>query len=373
MNCFLCRLPNSEFIQVGHSDHLIPGIHPGFIFSQFADELSYYTISPEMKPESVKDENLDMYCEWISDNNQIFARSRPQTDPLSEADHKKYIEEIIKQLQDLKADGKLKSADDGKIVAARFEYVPTSKSPIEIFLKLEKTYPSAFTFLFSTPKTGTWIGATPETLLKLEGGDLTIDSLAGTRPTKAGANKSIGWDEKNIREQKIVTDYIARTLKKLLPKINISEPQTRRCGPVEHIATKLSARLPDKYILSGNRLKDLFRLTKRLIFLRELVNRLSPTPAICGYPKKEALEFIQAHEPGQRECYGGVVGILDGNFNANLFVNLRSGCYEQNNPEDRHSKSGMKLYAGGGITINSVPDEEWLETKRKLQTIKSIL
>lgn len=373
MNCFLCHLPNSEFIQAGHSDHLIPGIHHGFVFSQFADELSYYTIAPESKPESVKEEEVAMYREWISDNNQIFARTHPQVNPSSESDHKRYIEEIIKRLQDLAVNGKLKSADDGKIVAARFEYVPTSKSPIEIFLKLEESYPSAFTFLFSTPKTGTWIGATPETLLNLKGGNLTIDSLAGTRPADAGAENSVGWDEKNIREQKIVTDYIARTLKRELKGIVISEPETRRCGPVDHIATQLSARLPEEYTLSGKRLKDMLRLPQRLIFIRKLVNKLSPTPAICGYPKKEALEFIKTQEPGQRECYGGIVGYIDGHFDANLFVNLRSGRYEQNNPQDQDSESRMKLYAGGGITINSVPQEEWLETERKLQTLKSVL
>lgn len=370
MNCFLCHLPNSEFIRAGHSDQLIPGIQPGFVFSQFADEMSYYTIVPESKPESVKEENIAMYVEWISDNNRIFALTHPQVNPSSETDHKKYIEEIIKRLQDLEADGKLKSAEDGKIVAARFEYVPTSKSPIEIFLKLEESYPSAFTFLFSTPKAGTWIGATPETLLNLKGGDITIDSLAGTRPADTEAT---GWDEKNIREQKIVTDYISRTMKRELEGIVISEPQTRRCGPVEHIATQLSARLPEKFTLSGKRLKDMLRLPRRLIFIRKLVNKLSPTPAICGYPKKEALEFIKTHEPAQRECYGGIVGYMDAHFDANLFVNLRSGRYEQNCPQDQNSESRMKLYAGGGITLNSVPREEWLETERKLQTLKSAL
>ena len=95
-----------------------------------------------------------------------------------------------------------------------------------------------------------------------------------------------------------------------------------------------------------------------------VLDKLHPTPAICGVPMEEAREFIVANEGYDRSYYSGIVGLLDADNGTELYVNLR--CMQIGSEYAR-------LYAGGGILSSSEVDEEWEETERKLATMRKIL
>jgi isochorismate synthase len=92
---------------------------------------------------------------------------------------------------------------------------------------------------------------------------------------------------------------------------------------------------------------------------------LHPTPAVCGTPQKIARDFLLSNEEYAREYYTGYIGPVfkEGN-DSHLFVNLR--CI-------KIMDSKAYLYAGGGITQASDAEEEWKETKNKLQTMLQVL
>jgi isochorismate synthase len=83
---------------------------------------------------------------------------------------------------------------------------------------------------------------------------------------------------------------------------------------------------------------------------------LSPTPAVLGYPSKDALTDIERFEVHPRFCYSGFVGTCD-KKGYHFYVNLRCAHFSQ----DR-----VCAYAGGGLTAKSNPNDEWNETFYKL-------
>ena len=81
-------------------------------------------------------------------------------------------------------------------------------------------------------------------------------------------------------------------------------------------------------------------------------------------PKKEAYHFINDNEGYSRKYYSGFIGVIDPNNTTNLFVNLRCIHFEE---------SGYTLYAGGGLLASSNLQDEWVETEKKMHTMKNIL
>lgn len=232
----------------------------------------------------------------------------------------------------------------GKTVISRPVRIHTTLSAEQIFSNLCIAYPDSTTYAWNNGNDW-WIGATPEVLLDVDSSRIRSMSLAGTR---AVSNDDEPWDTKNIREQEIVTRYICNVFEgfKLVPIVG--ERKTLKAGPVEHICNEITADYNP-----GNRLDTL-----------SLAQALSPTPAVCGYPKKDALRNIAEYETHDRGFYAGFFGIRSGN-NLKLYVTLR--CIKL-------ASDGIgQIYVGGGITPLSDPYAEWQETCYKAATILKVL
>ena len=217
-----------------------------------------------------------------------------------------------------------------------------SVSDMQLVLRLAAKYPSAFVSWVHLPGVGRWIGATPETLLDYDGSVLSTMALAGTR--RAGSKEA--WGEKEMEEQQIVTDYIVNALGKEGFATEVGERATRVAGQVEHLCTPIS--------ISGD-------FDRRRV--SDILNVLHPTPAVGGYPKALAIDWIRRVEQHDRDYYGGYLGPVSGR-EIRLFVNLR--CMEVND-------TLLKLYVGGGLTAQSRPEDEWNETEAKAQTLLSVI
>ena len=261
----------------------------------------------------------------------------------------------------------IKKGDLKKVVLSRTEiFKPSEVNPIELFKKLTSNYPNAFVYCFFHPKVGIWLGATPETLLKIEGYQFYTTALAGTQ--KFEGKMDVQWNPKEKDEQNIVTNYIADHLKPIVQKLTIDKVETVKAGGLLHLKSNISGTLDFKSLN-----------------IKQMLSTLHPTPAVCGFPKEAAKQFILKHEYYHREFYTGFLGEL--NFkerknrnsnrhnvennayssittHSNLFVNLR--CMQLKSNE-------AIIYVGGGITVDSDPLAEWEETVNKTQTIKSVL
>ena len=240
-----------------------------------------------------------------------------------------------------------------KIVLARCvdEQPQTTRKPLDFFLQACELYPRLFIALMWTEKSGCWLTATPEILLKGEGTAWQTVALAGTMKLEGEQLRydaplkdvPITWTTKNIQEQRVVATYIAECLEQYASDFSEEGPSTVRAANLVHLRSDFSFTLPD-----NNHIGD-------------LLLSLHPTPAVCGLPKKTAFDFIIRHEHTPRRYYSGFMGMLDPQAQTSLYVSLRCMNIEQDL---------CHLYAGGGLLKDSVEELEWQETEAKLDTMR---
>ena len=206
------------------------------------------------------------------------------------------------------------------------------------FLQVCKTQ-NAYCYLLHTSEE-TWIGASPELLLKTDYHSVESMALAGTRLVNQSESK---WGHKEVSEQNIVGQYVLDTFHKLgFKDVKLNESFTKSAGGVQHICNTIMG----KALANSNWL--------------DIIEQLHPTPALGGFPKVDAMAFIQGMEKFDRDLFGGFIGIAS-QTEMELFVNIRSASLFSN---------GIRFLAGAGINKDSQPEKEWQETNHKIDVIR---
>lgn len=336
----------------------------GFVFAAFDSRLDTYIIPIDQADVLTVyfDENDFSKSENLNQNGSHLVHSNKDSEKLS---HIKLVENGIEAIN---------SGSFSKVVLSRREKIDQAEThPFEIFKRLLRRYPSAFVYCWYHPKVGLWLGATPETLLSVHGYHLKTMSLAGTQAFEGKID--VVWGEKEKEEQLIVTDFIVESLRESVGTklhssqiIKISDQKTVRAGNLLHLQTEISMPLSPQ--------------TKNL---KPILEALHPTPAVCGFPKDKAKDYIIENEGYPREFYAGFMGELNlketirrnpnrrnvenNAYNvdklvSDLYVNLR--CMQIKDEK-------IYIYVGGGITKDSDPLAEWEETVHKSKIIKSVL
>ncbi|MFT4050573.1 MAG: isochorismate synthase [Solirubrobacterales bacterium] len=241
-----------------------------------------------------------------------------------------------------------------KIVLAR-EVTLRRESPIDPFAAargLIERFPECTTFAVSRGAT-TFIGASPELLVRREGRRASTMALAGsmrrgTDPeTDAHLATQLFTSEKNRVEHDIVVKRIERALGRYSAWISAPEaPEVIKVKNIQHLATPIRAQLTEPQPVI------------------ELAGALHPTPAVGGEPWGAARERVRALEGFDRGWYTGGVGWMDLFEDGEFHVALRSAVID--GPQAR-------LFAGCGIVGDSDPAAELAETETKLQALLPVL
>lgn len=281
-----------------------------------------------------------------SAKTEIVAEDASKTQiPNIDSESKTHFEELV-----AKSIAAIKTGEFDKLVCSRTESVPVKVDISEVFAKMAAFYPNAFRYCFYHPETGLWMGATPEQLLKSEGDEIHTVALAGTQVYEEGAEAI--WQDKEKQEQQFVTDYIVTELEGVVENIHASTPYTFRAGNIIHIKTDIKAKI------------------KKREDVVSVIKKLHPTPAVCGLPTDKARQFLLQNEGYNREYYSGFLGELNRDFSiygqgkTDLFVNLRCMKIE---------KEHAHLFIGCGITGDSDPEKEFIETVNKSLTMRRVL
>lgn len=239
--------------------------------------------------------------------------------------------------------------------------VPSRKESIDLpeyfnlpktFIRLTRQYPDAFVSFFSVPGKGTWLGASPEILVEIDGkGIFKTSAVAGTQLWNPQTElSSVAWTQKEIEEQAYVSRYIINSFKKIrLREFDEYGPKTIRAGNLVHLRTDFTVNVHE---VNFPQLGSV------------MLKLLHPTSAVCGMPKEASANFLRIHEKYNREFYSGYIGPVNIESKTGLYVNLR--CAQLIDQK-------AYLYAGAGITIDSDPEKEWKETLIKNQPIQEIL
>jgi salicylate biosynthesis isochorismate synthase len=183
----------------------------------------------------------------------------------------------------------------------------------------------------------TWLGATPETLVRVDGRRLGTLALAGTRPSDL-ADELLG-SVKDRHEHAVVVDAVRRALAPLTRELpRRSEPVIRRLRGLAHLQTPIEA------------------LLREDVDFLHLVRALHPTPAVCGFPAAGAAALLAALEPEPRGLYAGPFVRLSPDGDGHAVVSLRGAVLD--------GRTAV-LPAGAGIVEGSDGDAELAETRVK--------
>ncbi len=349
------RLPNKNYYEffcgkpetLQHLEPTFTDLPKGFVFAPFesAEKVFYFESDFEIlfdEHQIVMSGNFSE--EKISETSGIKKKYYTKNHAAQKnADYRDIVSRAVEEI----AAGKMT-----KIVLSRFDErpLPPDFSLHKAFKNLLALYPAAFVCLLSTPENGTWLCATPELLVSHDENDIfSTVALAGTQIYTGTSLKEFAWRDKEIEEQALVSRYIINCFKKIrLREYEEIGPRTFNAGNLVHLCSHFSVNTKNTCF------PDLISVMCRL---------LHPTSAVCGMPKDEAKLFIKAHENYDRELYSGFLGAIYGQNRLSLFVHLR--CMQVFENEAR-------LYAGAGITADSDPEKEWLETENKLKTVGKI-
>jgi isochorismate synthase len=240
-----------------------------------------------------------------------------------------------------------------KAVIAR-PIVVRSSEPIDVHAVLRRLRASfGSSYRYSVDG---FIGASPELLVEVDGAVVRSHPLAGTAPRTGDIDNDarIAADliasTKNQVEHRVVIDVVHDTLLPWASYLDWEpEPSVVTVANVQHLGTRMEGMLsqPGPSVI-------------------ELVRALSPTPALGGHPRDEAIELIRRVEGFERGRYGGAVGWVDAHGNGTWAVAIR--CAELS--DDRRS---ARLVAGGGIVADSDPRAELAETQAKFQAMLSAI
>ncbi|MDO4763777.1 MAG: chorismate-binding protein [Flavobacteriaceae bacterium] len=247
---------------------------------------------------------------------------------------REYFAKIERTIQEIKTN------QLQKLVISRPIYQRVEKWDLtQIFLKLTQKYPQTLCYLWKD-QDKIWLGATPEILGKYNAQNSIFEtmSLAGT------LSKSQEWSDKEKEEQKAVTEYISNILKTHTDEIEISEVKDQILGEIKHLRTDFRAKIQKSD-------------------LESLIQKLHPTPAVCGFPTSFCKTKIKEIEAYPREYYTGYIKIAMPNDEVHFFVNLR--CMQI-------FRNSAIRYVGGGITAKSNLKTEWQETEMKARMLRNI-
>ena len=273
----------------------------------------------------------------FSQGNLEKLDQKPTESFTSENNQKEVFEDLVS-----KGVSAIQQSEFDKVVLSRKIVLKEQISIIETFQNLISTYPTAFRYLFFHPKVGLWMGATPEQLVKINQNQFETVALAGTQLY----SENVIWATKEIEEQQFVTDYIVTKVKDKVNNLIITDAKTVKAGNLVHLKSFISGELTPDFQAN------------------DLIKALHPTPAVCGLPKEKAIDFILKNEGYNRKYYAGFLGEYNKDNQTDLFVNLR--CLEVENDV-------VNIYVGCGITKDSNPEKEFIETENKSMTMRNVL
>lgn len=263
----------------------------------------------------------------------------------SDEHYQQQVEYLVQQMQAKKLD---------KAVLARILQIEfDQKIPVsDVFYNLAKHNPEGYNYAVARhPQSEGWfVGASPELLIAKQNSHIWSKPVAGTLardddPTLDQNNaRALLASQKDQHEHALVIEMIADELTPFCKQLHVpKQPSLIRTKRLWHLASHITGELKqaDTHVF-------------------DLIERLHPTPAICGEPSSVAKDLIQQLEPFNRELFAGTMGWADEQGNGEWSVTVRCA---------RIYKNIARLFAGAGIVEASRPQAEHAETAAKFRTV----
>ena len=304
------------------------------------------------------DADLDALAERVWRAHRKFGGFRYRETPLTEPSAEAIFQ--VREAGDYravvaKAVARIDAGEFTKIVLARVQEFASDQPlhPLRVLNGLRQRFPDCYAFSLANGRGQSFIGASPERLVRVSKGVLETEALAGSTRRGAGASEDAALagtllrSEKDRREHQHVLAAITARLEQLgLAPEYAAEPGLRRLANVQHLHTPIRATLPEN------------------VRLLAVLAALHPTPAVGGSPLAAVLPAIRGLESFPRGLYAGAIGWSNARGGGEFFVGLRSALVDGGT---------ARVYAGAGIVAGSTPEKEFAETELKFKAMLEAL
>jgi anthranilate synthase component I len=242
------------------------------------------------------------------------------------------------------------AGDAFQIVISQRYSVPFALPPFSLYRALRRINPAPFLFFLDFGGFAV-VGSSPEVLVRLRDGTVTIRPLAGTR--RRGAN----YEEDQALEAELLSDPKERAEHLMLLDLGRNDVgRVAALGSVKVTESFVIERFSHVMHISSNvegRLRD------GLDALDALVGGF-PAGTLSGAPKVRAMEIIEELEPDRRNIYAGCIGYFAANGTMDTCIGLRTALVKDGT---------MYVQAGAGIVADSVPEAEFEECRQKARAL----
>ncbi len=245
-----------------------------------------------------------------------------------------------------KAREQIRTGDIFQVVPAQRWTIEFPLPPFALYRSLRRTNPSPFMFFLNMGGFQI-VGASPEILVRLRDGEVTIRPIAGTRPRGATP------DEDRANEADLLADE--KELAEHLMLLDLGR------NDVGRVAKPGTVRPTEEFIIE--RYSHVMHIVSNVVGeLREDQDALSallaglPAGTVSGAPKVRAMQIIDELEPEKRGIYGGAIGYFAANGEMDMCIALRTGVVKDGR---------LYVQAGGGVVYDSDPASEYMECVHK--------
>ena len=240
--------------------------------------------------------------------------------------------------------------DAMQVVISQRLSVPYQASPMDLYRSLRCLNPSPYLYFLDLDDFHI-VGSSPEILVRVEDGEVTVRPIAGTRPRGENAEVDQALEEDLLNDPKELAEH--------LMLIDLGRNDVGRVAEIG------SVKLTDKMIVE--RYSHVMHIVSNVIGqVREGQSALDvlratfPAGTLSGAPKIRAMEIIDELEPLKRGIYGGAVGYLSWEGNMDTAIAIRTAVIKDGT---------LHIQAGAGVVADSVPAMEWEETMNKARAV----
>jgi anthranilate synthase component 1 len=245
----------------------------------------------------------------------------------------------------------IRAGDTFQTVLSRRQEVPGAVDPLLVYRYLRALNPAPYLFYLGLDDFAV-VGSSPEVLVRVEDGEVTVRPIAGTRPRGATAEqddrlaRELATDEKERAEHMMLVDLGRNDVGRVAAygTVRVTDLLTiERYSHVQHLVSEVRGRLRDGY--------DALDVLKACF----------PAGTVTGAPKVRAMEIIDELEPERRGPYAGAVGYVGwGAQNLDTAIAIRTALV---------CRDRVVVQAGAGIVADSDPAREYAETEAKAQAV----
>jgi anthranilate synthase component 1 len=240
----------------------------------------------------------------------------------------------------------IRAGDIFQVVLSQRMSVPFRARPVDVYRALRALNPSPYMYFLDLDGTQV-VGSSPEILVRLQHGEITVRPIAGTRPRGETHEEDLALEAELLADPKERAEH--------LMLIDLGR------NDVGRVAEPGSVRVPDRFIIErySHVMHIVSEVQGRLragVGFAEVLKATFPAGTVSGAPKIRALEVIRELEPVKRNIYSGAVGYLNWWGDADTAIAIRTAVIQDGR---------LHVQAGAGIVHDSDPAKEWDETMNK--------